>query len=138
GLAGDALPDEGVVAGLGPLHLVPLGLLADGVGPPRHPVDTHLVDDPGLGLLAHRPLAFLSTASEKVLYWRGPPRQGVSYPRPGLPWRAWSRARGPGTLAADRCPPPRCHVQAGPAYALRAGRTRCRCPIRSRARRRTA
>src|SRR5438128_10016352 len=31
GLAGDAGPDQGVVAGRGPLHRVPLGLLADDV-----------------------------------------------------------------------------------------------------------
>src|SRR5205823_4692254 len=44
-LVADARPDEGVAAWVEPLHLVPLGLLADRVGALR-PGEVHLVDDP--------------------------------------------------------------------------------------------
>src|SRR5262249_26198243 len=86
-LVGDAGPDELVIAGARPLHLVPLALLTDRALPDRLPRDSHFVHDPGF---VHRTLrAGVATA----MWWICEEQ----FPCLCKLWRrAQARASGPG------------------------------------------
>src|SRR5262249_20294399 len=66
--AGDAIPDQGMVAGLGALHFFPLALLADGVHATAHLAGFPCrVDDSGGDFLffSHPPVPSIAALGEK-------------------------------------------------------------------------